>query len=255
VFARRSREISALVESWKDSYAPLVGSLQRCSVVDIAADSASLVGHTKAYTQVLLPAPAPDGSGSVMGCVVEARIVAAGRWSVHGEVLRVLYRPPAGADAEAWEGGGTESGEVGGNAHAELGSTAAAGGSGESLPPHGGVAQSAHKGTAPAAQGAELSAASSDTAAPAVFREPADAGSPQQASTALPAASTAQPKSDAIDAATSSAAPGAGAATPARAANVPFGAASEAVAEALVWLAAILGLTAVLVSGLLKLLE
>ena len=45
--------------------------------------------------QVLVAAEAPDGSGPVMGCVVEVRVTATARWSVHGEVLRVLYRPPA----------------------------------------------------------------------------------------------------------------------------------------------------------------
>lgn len=89
-----SREISSLVETWTEAYSHLVGTLQRCSVVDIAADGVSLVGHTKSYVQVLLPAEARDGSGSVLGCVVEARITWAGRWSVKGEVTRVMYRPP-----------------------------------------------------------------------------------------------------------------------------------------------------------------
>ena len=43
---------------------------------------------------MLLPAQAPDGSGSLLGCVVEARVVSSSRWSVMGQVLRVLYRPP-----------------------------------------------------------------------------------------------------------------------------------------------------------------
>ena len=51
--------------------------------------------------QVLVPEEAPDGSGSLMGCVVEARVASASRWSVKAEVLRVLYRPPAGADEQA----------------------------------------------------------------------------------------------------------------------------------------------------------
>ena len=51
--------------------------------------------------QVLVPEQAPDGSGSLMGCVVEARVASASRWSVKAEVLRVLYRPPAGADDQA----------------------------------------------------------------------------------------------------------------------------------------------------------
>ena len=48
----RSREVTALVESWTDAYAHLVGTTQRCCVVDTAADGVHLVAHTKTYTQV-----------------------------------------------------------------------------------------------------------------------------------------------------------------------------------------------------------
>jgi hypothetical protein len=63
--------------------------------VDTAADKVSVVGHSKTYAQVLLMPDAPDGSGPIMGCVVEAEIFWVGRWSVKGNVLRVIYRPPS----------------------------------------------------------------------------------------------------------------------------------------------------------------
>lgn len=40
--------------SFADCYQHLVGSVQRVTVVDTAADGTSLVGHTKSYCQVLL---------------------------------------------------------------------------------------------------------------------------------------------------------------------------------------------------------
>lgn len=49
----RSRALTALVEGWGSAvYAHLVGSRQRCWVVDTAADGHHLVGHTKSYIQV-----------------------------------------------------------------------------------------------------------------------------------------------------------------------------------------------------------
>lgn len=115
VVKARSREITTLVESWTDAHAALVGTMHRSCVVDTAADGRSLVAHTKSYVQVLLDAEAPDGSGSLMGCVVEARIVSAGRWSVKGEVERVVFRPPgavAGAAASGITRNGTASAVV-----------------------------------------------------------------------------------------------------------------------------------------------
>lgn len=101
IVKQRSREISALVESWTESHASLIGSMQRCTVVDVAADGESLVGHTKGYVQLLLPKEAPDGTGSILGCVVEARCLSATRWSLKGEVIRVIYRPDQ-PQQQAW---------------------------------------------------------------------------------------------------------------------------------------------------------
>jgi threonylcarbamoyladenosine tRNA methylthiotransferase CDKAL1 len=82
-------------------YRHMVGTTQRVVVVDVAADGVSLVAHARAnYAQVLL-APAPG----LMGAVLDARVVSASRWSVRGEVVRVLYSPPT-LSAEA--GGGAQ---------------------------------------------------------------------------------------------------------------------------------------------------
>jgi threonylcarbamoyladenosine tRNA methylthiotransferase CDKAL1 len=77
-------------------YRDMVGTTQRVVVVDVAADGVSLVAHAKNYAQVLLE-PAPG----LMGAVVDARIVSASRWSVKGEVLRVLFSPQAEEGEEA----------------------------------------------------------------------------------------------------------------------------------------------------------
>lgn len=85
---QRSREVTALVEGWVDVHKHLIGTVQKCCVVDVAADSVHLVGHTKEYTQVLLPKDEAS-----LGSVVEAKIVSHSRWSVKGHVTKVLYKP------------------------------------------------------------------------------------------------------------------------------------------------------------------
>uniref|UniRef100_A0A7S1T7V2 Threonylcarbamoyladenosine tRNA methylthiotransferase n=1 Tax=Tetraselmis chuii TaxID=63592 RepID=A0A7S1T7V2_9CHLO len=82
VVKARSRELSALVESFGEAEARFVGRTERCSVVDTAADGHSLVGHTKAYLQVLLPS-----QECALGDVVTAQIESAGRWSCKGRVV------------------------------------------------------------------------------------------------------------------------------------------------------------------------
>ena len=89
----RTREISKEIDSWTDVYQGLVGKTLRCTVVDTAADKTSLVGHSKSYAQVLLAPDAPDGSGNILGCVVDAHITWSGRWSCKGTVVRVVHRP------------------------------------------------------------------------------------------------------------------------------------------------------------------
>lgn len=89
-------------------YRDMVGTVQRVSVVDVASDGVSLVAHALNYAQVLLP-PAPG----LMGAVVDARILSASRWSVRGEVVRVLYSPPKGGARPAEEAGEVEKEEEG----------------------------------------------------------------------------------------------------------------------------------------------
>ena len=48
----RSRELTRLVDSFSGCHDDLVGTVQRCTVVDTAADGVHLVGHTKCYAQV-----------------------------------------------------------------------------------------------------------------------------------------------------------------------------------------------------------
>uniref|UniRef100_A0A7S0RPG7 TRAM domain-containing protein n=1 Tax=Chlamydomonas leiostraca TaxID=1034604 RepID=A0A7S0RPG7_9CHLO len=91
----RSRELSALVDSWSGAYTHLVGTSQRVWVVDTAADGRKLVGHTKNYTQVLLE-PQPG----LMGSVVDVAVTAASRWSVEGTVTAWVYRCPAPTDSD-----------------------------------------------------------------------------------------------------------------------------------------------------------
>lgn len=52
VVKARSRQLTKVVDSFDDCYDALVGSVQRVTVVDIAADGTSLVGHTSSYAQV-----------------------------------------------------------------------------------------------------------------------------------------------------------------------------------------------------------
>lgn len=93
IVKQRSREITKEVDSWTHVYEHLMGKVLKCMVVDTAADKVSVVGHSKSYAQILLSPDAPDGSGSIMGCVVEARVTWVGRWSAKGVVTQVLYRP------------------------------------------------------------------------------------------------------------------------------------------------------------------
>jgi threonylcarbamoyladenosine tRNA methylthiotransferase CDKAL1 len=84
-------------------YRGMVGTVQRVAVVDVASDGVSLVAHAFNYAQVLL-APAPG----LMGAVADVRVVSASRWSVRGEVVRVLYAPLAAGEAVAEAEGGEE---------------------------------------------------------------------------------------------------------------------------------------------------
>jgi len=85
VVKSRSRRMSTLVDSFGELETSLVGSVQRCWVVDTAADGCHRVGHTKSYVQVLLPAEEAD-----LGSIVVAKITEATRWSCKGRVLETV---------------------------------------------------------------------------------------------------------------------------------------------------------------------
>ncbi len=234
----RTRALAAELESWTDVYKHLVGSTLRCGVVELAADGASLVAHSDTYCQVLLPAEAPDGSGPLLGCVVEARVTAAARWYVRGEVLRVVFRPPAGAA----ESGGAASAAAAAPAPAAAPRPAAEGAAscssaaeveeGEivSAPS---IAEEGKIVAAPSAEPPPLPKAAPPPVAPP---PPAPAVAPPAAAPIL------APKADP-------------AAAPAAAASPAPLAPRDALLDALVIAGVLLGLLAVLISGVLKALE
>jgi threonylcarbamoyladenosine tRNA methylthiotransferase CDKAL1 len=93
----RSREVTTLVDSWLNSYSHLVGTQQRVSIVDVAADGRRLVGHTKGFIQVLIDPADGNEMGleekSLMGSVALVEVKSATRWSVTGRVKQVIFHP------------------------------------------------------------------------------------------------------------------------------------------------------------------
>eukprot|EP00850_Spirogloea_muscicola_P004552 SM000019S05096 [mRNA] locus=s19:890270:893256:+ [translate_table: standard] len=81
VVKQRSRQLTAAFEAFTP-YAGMEGAEERVWVTDTASDGNKLVGHTKSYVQVLLPAGAAP-----LGSSLRIRVVAVGRWSVVGEPL------------------------------------------------------------------------------------------------------------------------------------------------------------------------
>ena len=84
----RSRSLTALFEAFEPPGAALVGHTVRAWFSEIAADGTNLVGHTKSYVQVLV-SPEPG----LLGCSALVHVRSASRWSVMGEVMRVVTRP------------------------------------------------------------------------------------------------------------------------------------------------------------------
>eukprot|EP00249_Psilotum_nudum_P018945 c27031_g1_i1 orf=161-2134(+) len=80
VVKKRSRQLTTLFESFMP-YLDMEGKTVRVWVTDIAADGVHLVGHTKSYIQVLLPA-----SDKLLGSSVNVKIISTGRWSVMGKM-------------------------------------------------------------------------------------------------------------------------------------------------------------------------
>ena len=95
--ARRSKEVTDLVASWGPSaWEHHVGTTQRAWCVSVAADGTSTVAHTRDYCQVLL-----DAAQARPGDVVEVAVESAGRWSVKGRVVKVVFSPLPGAAGAA----------------------------------------------------------------------------------------------------------------------------------------------------------
>lgn len=84
VVKRRSRELTGVFESFTP-YDGMEGQVEKIWIIDVATDGIHLVGHTKGYIQVLVNAPE-----NLLGASVTVRITSVGRWSVFGEVVKVL---------------------------------------------------------------------------------------------------------------------------------------------------------------------
>ena len=87
VVKERTREVSALFASYT-THDGLVGTEQRVLVTEVASDGVHLVGHTKGYAQVLLPAVAEH-----MGCTLRVLITCAAKFYCKADVLEVLHLP------------------------------------------------------------------------------------------------------------------------------------------------------------------
>ena len=77
-----------IAESVRARVRPQVGTEQDVLVTELASDGEHLVGHTKAYVQVLLP-HAPRH----MGCTLAVRVTEAAKFYVRADVLRVVHQP------------------------------------------------------------------------------------------------------------------------------------------------------------------
>ncbi|KAI9383634.1 hypothetical protein POPTR_013G107800v4 [Populus trichocarpa] len=84
IVKQRSRELTSVFEAFTP-YNGMEGRVERIWITDIAADGIHLVGHTKAYVQVLIVA-----QESMLGTSAIVKITSVGRWSVFGEVIETL---------------------------------------------------------------------------------------------------------------------------------------------------------------------
>lgn len=81
VAKKRTVELTALYNSYT-TYNHLVGSTHWVTLLEVAHDQHHLVGHTKAYVQVLV-----DPAAARIGDIVKVKITAATKYSVNGDVL------------------------------------------------------------------------------------------------------------------------------------------------------------------------
>lgn len=80
----RTRKLTALFESFEDSFKHLVGTTQKVWLTgEMAKDKVHLIGHTKGYVQVLLP-----NDPHFIGKSADARITGYTRYSVVGEFVK-----------------------------------------------------------------------------------------------------------------------------------------------------------------------
>uniref|UniRef100_A0A7S1NLL5 Threonylcarbamoyladenosine tRNA methylthiotransferase n=1 Tax=Eutreptiella gymnastica TaxID=73025 RepID=A0A7S1NLL5_9EUGL len=85
VIKARSRKITQIFEAQATcatKHQRLVGTTQRVYITEMANDGHHLVGHTKCYTQVLIP---PDEAE--IGMDVKVQIAESSKWSVKGKVV------------------------------------------------------------------------------------------------------------------------------------------------------------------------
>ncbi|CAH1443018.1 unnamed protein product [Lactuca virosa] len=84
IVKKRSRELTSVFESFTP-YNGMEGNMERIWITDIATDEIHLVGHTKGYVQVLVVGPE-----SLLGSSAIVKITSVGRWSVFGDVIKIL---------------------------------------------------------------------------------------------------------------------------------------------------------------------
>ncbi|KAL8225672.1 hypothetical protein R6Q57_018229 [Mikania cordata] len=84
IVKKRSRELTSVFESFTP-YNGMEGKTERIWITDIATDQIHLVGHTKGYVQVLIVGPK-----SLLGSSAIIKITSVGRWSVFGDVIKIL---------------------------------------------------------------------------------------------------------------------------------------------------------------------
>ncbi|KAL6525245.1 hypothetical protein OROMI_030838 [Orobanche minor] len=84
IVKKRSRELTTIFESFTP-YVGVEGNIERIWITEVATDGNHLVGHTKGYIQVLVV-----GSESMLGTSAMVKITSVGRWSVFGEVIKIL---------------------------------------------------------------------------------------------------------------------------------------------------------------------
>ncbi len=90
----RSRELTKLTESYFP-WTKLEGQKMKVWITDIAADGVSLVGHTKSYSQILLPG-GEENVEKYMGTSAHVKVLSSSRWSCKAEIIENESEAAAG---------------------------------------------------------------------------------------------------------------------------------------------------------------